>query len=190
MTGDDQTEQKYEGMTPLALPALLAQKLDVTEDDAPMLLALDLASARFRGQTNNPISLTTETVTLDAHGTRTLLLPFTPLVDVQALAVGGVTYGPGGFEWSAAGILRFPDPIADRWRTVELTCTHGYAEIPQDVQEAVLDQATAMYPVLSGNAYTSYTTGTESRSFNTQLQVGYSAQWSACVQKYRVTGSW
>jgi hypothetical protein len=184
------TEQQYEGMTPLAPPEKLAAKLKTDESDADMLLALDLASARFRGQTRNPISLSSDTLTLDAHGSRSLLLPFAPVVSVESLTIDGVAYGPSDFEWSGSGMIRLGSPMPDLWRSVEVSFTHGYAQIPQDVQEAVLDQATAMYPVLSGNAYTSYTTGTESRSFNTQLQVGYSAQWSACVQKYRVTGSW
>ena len=184
------TDQQYEGMTPLAPPETLAAKLGTDESDAGMLLALDLASARFRGQTRNPISLSSDTLTLDAHGSRSLLLPFAPVVSVESLTIGGVTYAADGFEWSAAGMIRLEMAMPDMWRAVVVSFTHGYSLIPQDVQEAVLDQATAMYPTLSGNAYTSYTTGTESRSFNTQLQVGYSAQWSACVQKYRVTGSW
>lgn len=185
----DQTQQ-FEQMTPLADPTVLAQKLGTTEDDASMILALDLASARFRGQTRNPISLATDTVTLDAHGTRSLLLPFTHIVSVDALTIDGAEYTTGEYEWSSAGMLRLKSVMPDLWRSVELTCTHGYQQIPQDVQEAVLDLATSMYPMLQSNAYTSYTTGTESRSFNQQLQVGYSAQWSACVNRYKVVGAW
>lgn len=185
----DETQQ-FEQMTPLASPQTLAQKLGASEDDASMLLALDLASARFRGQTRNPISLVSETITLDAHGTRSLLLPFTHVMSVDSLKINGVAYDADDFEWSEAGMLRLKTVMPDAWRSVEVACTHGYRQIPQDVQEVVLDQATAMYPMLSGNAYTSMTTGTESRSFNTQLQVGYSAQWSSCVAKYRVVGAW
>jgi hypothetical protein len=182
--------QQYEQMTPLADTALMAGKLGVEPNDARMLLALDLASARFRGQTRNPISLTSETVTLDAHGTRSLLLPFMHIVSVDSLTIDGVDYGPDDFEWSEAGMIRLATPMPDLWRSVRISCTYGYADIPQDVQEVVMDQATAMYPMLAGNAYTAMTTGTESRSFNTQLQVGYSAQWSACVQRYRLAGAW
>ena len=182
--------QQFEEMTPLAAPATLAQKLGTSEDDASMLLALDLASARFRGQTRNPISLTTDTFTLDAHGTRSLLLPFTHVVSVDSLTINGVSYDSTDFEWSESGMIRLNRPMPDLWRSVQITCSYGYEKIPQDVQEAVLDLATSMYPMLQSNAYTSYTTGTESRSFNQQLQVGYSAQWSACVNRYRVVGAW
>lgn len=182
--------QHYENMTPLADTTLMAAKLGVEPSDERMLLALDLASARFRGQTRNPVSLATDTLTLDAHGSRVLLLPCAPIVSVDALNIAGTDYGSGDFEWSTSGMLRLDMTMPDLWRSVTVKYTHGYAHIPQDVQEAVMDQATAMYPMLAGNAYTAMTTGTESRSFNTQLQVGYSAQWSACVQRYRLAGAW
>lgn len=55
-------------LDPLASIDDLALKTGGKADDEKLKLALDLASGRFREQANNPISMMTETVTLDSDG--------------------------------------------------------------------------------------------------------------------------
>lgn len=169
-------------LKPLANPADLATRLGATVDDPKLVLALRLASGRFRGQTNNPITLVTgDTVTLDAAGTRVLLLPATPVVNVTSVTIQGV---PVEFEWSRRGAIRVDSPMPDAWGSVQVVYDHGWDPIPDDVQDVVLEQAAAIYAVLPG--VISYTTGQESRSFSAALATGTSAAWSAAVAQYRI----
>lgn len=169
-------------LDPLASIDDLALKTGGKADDEKLKLALDLASGRFREQANNPISMMTETVTLDSDGGRALTLPCLPVHEVLALVIDGrqVT----DFEWSASGAIRLDRPIPDKWRSVQVTYRHGYAPVPTGIQDVVLEQAAAIYQTLPG--LVSYTTGAEQRTYSSALTVGTTAQWAAMVARYKV----
>ena len=65
----------------------------------------------------------TETLTVDAFGGRVLNLPTMHVVGVQSVIVSGVDR-TSSIEWSQMGTLRGSFP--DRFRSVEVTLTHGY----------------------------------------------------------------
>lgn len=166
----------------LASPDDLAQRLGCKPDEPKLALCLRLASDRFTGQCRNPIRKATDTITLDGTGSRTVRLPVYPVLDVKDVQCHDRTVTP---EWSADGLLRFPDPV-DGWRSIRVIYTHGYDPIPGDVIDVVLEQAAAIYQVMPGLA--SWTTGEESRTYSIAQSVGTSAAWSAAVAKYRIGG--
>jgi hypothetical protein len=171
-----------DNLEPLASIADLAVKTGASTDDEKLKLALRLASGRFREQTNNPISLVTETVVLDSDGGRALTLPCLPVRDVSELQIDGESVSD--FEWSAMGAIRLDRPIPNRWRSVQVTYKHGYDPVPKGVQDVVLEQAAAIYQMLPG--VVSYATGAEQRTYSTALTVGTTAQWAAMVARYKV----
>lgn len=169
-------------LEPLASIDDLALKTGGKADDEKLKLALILASGRFREQANNPISMMTETVILDSDGGRALILPCLPVCEVSELVIDGRVVTD--FEWSEAGAIRLDRPIPDKWRSVQVTYKHGYAPVPNGIQDVVLEQAAAIYQTLPG--LVSYTTGAEQRTYSSALTVGTTAQWAAMVARYKV----
>ena len=169
-------------LEPLASIDDLALKTGGKADDEKLQLALILASGRFREQANNPISMMTETVILDSDGGRALTLPCLPVCEVSELVIEGRAVPD--FEWSEAGAIRLDRPIPDKWRSVQVTYKHGYAPVPNGIQDVVLEQAAAIYQTLPG--LVSYTTGAEQRTYSSALTVGTTAQWAAMVARYKV----
>jgi hypothetical protein len=172
----------------LADPEELAAWLPVGADDPKLLAALNAASRRFRGAVRHPVSLVAgETVVLDGNGTSSLLLPAAPVTAVSEVEVDGEVLVDGtDYSWSADGYLRrlsclvWPDSL----RCITITYSHGYAEIPEDIQEVVIDQARALYAILPG--VQQQTVGAQSVTFGVQAATGVTAQWSAAVERYQL----
>lgn len=172
----------------LADPEELAAWLPVGADDPKLLAALNAASRRFRGAVRHPVSLVVgETVVLDGNGTSSLLLPAAPVSAVSALEVDGEALTVGtDYSWSADGYVRRLNCLVwpDRLRCVTVTYTHGYAQIPDDIQEVVIDQARALYAILPG--VQQQTVGSQSVTFGVQAATGVTAQWVAAVERYQL----
>ncbi|MFE9845776.1 mobile element protein [Streptomyces goshikiensis] len=174
--------------TPLADPAELATWLRVPADDLLLLATLRSASRRFRGAVRHEVNLVEgDVVTLDGNGRESLLLPVWPTVAVTKVLLDGKELVDGtDYSWSAAGILRrlgcqvWPD----RLRCIEVTYSHGWAEIPADISDAVIEQARAAFRSEPG--IKSKAVGGQSVTFET----GVTGQWSETVQRHQVrTGS-
>ncbi|MFD0384686.1 hypothetical protein ACFQ2B_27925 [Streptomyces stramineus] len=94
------------------------------------------------------------------------------------------------YEWSESGILR---RLGCQYWPARLGCLeavygHGWAEIPDDVAEVVIDQARSLYTVVPG--VQSKAVGGQSVTFGAQAAVGVTSQWSAAVARHKVrTGS-
>lgn len=171
----------------LADPAELAAWLPVTEDDPKLLGALKAASRRFRGAVRHPVSLVAgDTVTLDGRGKESVLLPAAPVVAVTSLLLDGEELTDGtAFAWSQDGFLRrLGGYWPDRLRCIQVTYDHGFAQIPEDIQEVVIDQARTMFRVQPG--VQTIQAGGESITYGAQAAVGVTAQWSEMVQKYQL----
>lgn len=172
----------------LAEPADLAIWLGVPATDPKLLQALAAASSRFRGQVRHHVSLVTDDLlTLDGNGSRSVLLPAEPVAAVTSLLLNGDPLVDGtDFEWSEDGYVRrlgcglWPNKL----RCIRITYSHGYAEIPEDIAEAVIDQARAQHAVRPG--VQSVQVGGQSVAFGAQASIGVTAQWSAAVAKYRL----
>jgi hypothetical protein len=172
----------------LADPAELAAWLGVPESDPKLLAALTAASRRFRGAVRHPVTLIADDVlTLDGAGRQSILLPAAPVISVTQVTLDGTVLGDGtDFEWSQDGYLRRlgGDGWPDRLRCIQVTYTHGYAQIPEDIQEVVIDQARAMFRVQPG--VQSVQVGGQQVTYGAQAAVGVTAQWSAAVEKYQL----
>jgi hypothetical protein len=82
-----------------------------------------------------------DTLTLDGDGSTVLLLPTLHVTDVASVVEDGVTLDPASYTWSERGVLRKYG--RGRWickdRAIEVTFTHGYAAMPDDLQAIVTD---------------------------------------------------
>lgn len=85
----------------------------------------------------------TETLTLDGPGLSVLLLPTMQVADVAQIVENGATLAAGAIEWSEKGMVRKRTGWTDRWRGVQVTLTHGYAEAPAEVKRLILATAAA-----------------------------------------------
>lgn len=171
----------------LADPEELAEWLSVPADNVTLLRALAAASRRFRGAVRHYVSFVAdEAFTLDGNGQESLLLPAAPVTTVTSLALDGEALDEGtDFSWSADGYLRrISGCWPDRLRCVSGVYSHGYAVIPDEISEVVIDQARTMYAVQPG--IQTQTVGGQSVTFGAQAAIGVSAQWTAVVERYRL----
>ncbi|MFE7566209.1 mobile element protein [Streptomyces sp. NPDC057539] len=171
----------------LAEPADLAAWLPVGEDDPKLLAALKAASRRFRGAVRHPVTFTAgDVVTLDGTGQESVLLPAAPVTAVASLLLDGEALTEGvDFTWSADGFLRRTSRCwPDRLRCIEVSYSHGWDPVPEDIQEVVVDQARAMFRVQPG--VQTIQAGGESITYGAQAAVGVTAQWSAAVERYQL----
>jgi hypothetical protein len=173
---------------PLADPAELAVWLGVPADDPKLLAALTAASRRFRGAVGHPVtSVTGETTVLDGNGRTEILLPAAPVTAVTSVTLDGTLLAEStDYTWSADGYLRRAGCATwpYRLRCLSVVWDHGHATVPEDIQEAVIDQARSMYRVQPG--VQAYTAGSESVTFGAQAAVGVTSQWSAAVARHRL----
>lgn len=92
-----------------------------------------------------------DTLTLDGPGGPLLVLPSLHVVSVASVAENGTEVDPEGYAWSAAGVVRRTSSSlswsstggwTDTYRGIVVTLTHGYADMPLDVQ-SVIDRLAA-----------------------------------------------
>lgn len=165
----------------------LAIRLGVPADDSELMLALRRVSARFADAVGYPVQLTTD----DEHwasgdGTNILLLPGRPIIGDPVVEIDGTAVTD--FQIGRrAGILRRYGGWPDGLDNIRVVYTHGWADIPRGIQDAVLDVAEAAAVLQSG--IESIATGDESIKFlNRMIDTGTTATWTAAVQKYRSDG--
>lgn len=139
---------------PLATVAQLSAFLDRTIDgaDAAALQALEIASSVVRAYCGHTISQTVDdTVVLDGSGTTLLLLPGAPISTVTSVSVDDEALDGEDWRWSSQGfILRIDGSVFPNTpRAIEVTYTHGWAEVPAAIIGVVLSLAGRM---LDGSA--------------------------------------
>lgn len=170
----------------LAEPDELAKWLPVPADHPKLLEALRAASRRFAGAVRHPVRLVVaDVVTLYGECTDRLPLPAAPVTEVTSVRVDGVLLDPSGYRVRKdAGILRRMGGVWEDWAEVEVLWSHGYDPIPQDIQEAVIDQARTIYRVQPG--VQTVQAGGESITYGAQAAVGVTSQWQAAVDAYQL----
>lgn len=108
-------------------------------------LLLETASGLFIGHADGQLIELVEgdEITLDGNGSRVLLLPQVPVVEVTSVVLDGEELVDGtDYRWSAKGILRrLTAAWPDQERVLEVTYSHGFDDIPWDVKSAVLSAA-------------------------------------------------
>ncbi|KEF04622.1 MULTISPECIES: mobile element protein [Streptomyces] len=176
----------------LADPAELSTWTGRPETDPKLLAALRAASRRFRGAVGHRITLVLDDmVTLDGGGRTSLLLPVWPTIAVTQVRVDGTALvAAADFDWSEAGLLRrlgCGQRWPDRLHSVEVTYSHGWAEVPEDIQEAVIDQARTMLALRP--AVQAMQTGGQTITYGAQAAVGVTDQWARAVARHKVRTS-
>lgn len=135
-------------LPPLADADALLARLGVTsptaEDTERAEQRIAAASAAFRtlagGQAIGFVA--DDVVILDGDGSRLLLLPQYPVTAVTSVLVDGADV-TAEVTWSELGLIRRADPFPGTYRSVQVTYSHGYDPVPDDVVDAVLDLAEA-----------------------------------------------
>lgn len=116
-----------------------ASKGAVTASDprvAPIVEAVSAAIRRYCGWVVAP--QVEETLTLDGHGGDTIHLPSLHVVDVSNLSLEGREIPVEDYDWSEAGMIRLRHgQVPDRFRSVQVTLTHGYETAPDLSQVCV-----------------------------------------------------
>lgn len=162
----------------------MTQEVETTA--AERLLAIRRASGRFRGETENHVTLVeADVVLLDGNGTNKLLLPAAPVVGDVVVKVDGVDVSAEVRVSRKNGILR---RIGDYWpcdyENVEVTYSHGYpeADIPADIQDAVLEHAATM--LLTHAHLAQEGAGGVQATYGPSAMVGRTQKWSDAVARY------
>ncbi|MER7813657.1 mobile element protein [Streptomyces sp. NPDC006798] len=175
----------------LADPAELAQILGRPATDPKLLFALRAATRRFRGAVGHRVTLVADDpVTLDGNGRESILLPVWPTTAVVSVRLDGALLADGtDYAWSHDGMLRRLGcgvwPV--RLRCLAVVYSHGWAEVPEDITEAVLDQARIMDAVKPG--IQSKAVGGQSVTFGAQAAIGVTDQWTKAVDRHKVRTS-
>ena len=169
-------------------PSDVAARLDVDPTDPVMLRRLAAATDRLISDIGHPLHLVTD----DEHfgsgdGGPTLAVPATPIVgtptiEIDDTPVTGVQIGRRtGLLWRDAG---WPRGLEN----VRIVYTHGYATIPGDVQDVIIDAVEAAHSLDVGVEQVS--TGGESVKFTAGLvNGGTTLAWGRVADKYRLTGN-
>lgn len=169
----------------LADPAELAEVLGVAADDVRLVAAVRAASRRFRGAATAAFEAADAgEVWCNGDGTVTLLLPVWPLRAVATVEIRGEAVTD--YEWSAEGILRRTRGWPDGLRSVRVVCDYGFEQVPEDVQEVVLDAAEARWNTKRG--LQSLSVDGQSVTFGAASTVGVTQAWSDAVARYSHRG--
>ncbi|MFE9935852.1 mobile element protein [Streptomyces hirsutus] len=175
----------------LADPAELAVRLGRPEDDPKLLSALRSATRRFRGQVGHRVHFVEDDVVmLDGNGRESILLPVWPTTAVAEVLLDGQALTEGtDYSWSQAGILRRLGCLRwpDRLRCLQTTYSHGWPEIPEDIQEVVLERAEAGFTIPVG--VQSKAVGGQSVTFGAQAASGATEAWMSAVARHKVRTS-
>lgn len=123
-------------------------------DDALLTVLLDAASTIVERYCNRKFLSTAYTETRSGNGMRFLLVnnpPMTAFTNIAVVDDDGTStdYASTNFRYNEEGLIR-PDPEGDLERfplgfqNLVVTYTGGFATIPEDVQEAVIQVAVAL----------------------------------------------
>lgn len=166
--------------------AALARSLGKSEQDPNLLYAVDRASARFRSAVGHNVTKETRTLVLDPPAGETLLLPAKG-VSAIAVKLGGkslehVEYSP------RTGALRRRGGWGSDLGSIEVTYTAGSDEVPDDVADAVAEQAASIYATLATPGVQQISQGVRSITFGTASTVGTTQRWTEAVERHRLDG--
>ena len=125
-------------------------QIDITTDAqvAACERAIAEASAAIRNYCNQYIELVEDdTITLDSYGKSALILPETPVVSVSEVVEDDETLtADDDYKLGQWGILhRMNTTWASGIQNIEITYTHGYTTIPDDVIAVCVRAASRAY---------------------------------------------
>lgn len=153
-------------------------------DDPRLLHELIEASRRFRAAVRRPITaVDDDRIVLDGGGRTSILLPSAPVRAVSEVLVDGT---PAEVEWSTDGMMRLKSGAAfpDRLGNVEITYSHGFETIPEDIIAVITDVAVGRASTVRG--LTSQQVGGISLSYGRDEQQGVTQAWVDAVERWRI----
>lgn len=106
--------------------------------------ALKAATARIRNYCGWHIATEqSDTLVLDESRGRVLYLPTLKLSSIDSMTIDGtaVVFETDALQWDQGGRMWRPS-WSPNYRGVQLTITHGYAEVPADLVDLTLELAT------------------------------------------------
>ena len=151
--------------------ATLADLVDrVPEDDQALLdnpylveTLLEEAADLIKSETGQEITAGVSTLTLYAAGRRTLRLPQLPVTAVTVTVDSLLWVADTDYWWTADGFLWRTNPHAVWDGPVEVTYSHGYATVPEDIKRlnaalalSMLQDRAGIRSVSLGNASVTY----------------------------------
>lgn len=164
----------------------LARSLGKSEQDPNLLYAVERASARFRSAVGHNVTKETKTLILDPPAGETLLLP--------AKWVSELTVKRGGVPLEhvmcspRTGALRRRGGWGSDLGSIEVTYTAGSDGVPDDVADAVAEQAASIYATLATPGVQQISQGVRSITFGTASTVGTTQRWTEAVERHRLDG--
>jgi hypothetical protein len=127
-------------LEPFATPAQMEARAKgaILASDPFVVEAINAASRRIRNFCRWHIApVITETVKLPGRPCKPLLLPTLHLVDLLAMSSAGVPLDVSTIDWDATGVVEYTRSAPGR-RAVEVTFTHGYEDVPEDIVDLTL----------------------------------------------------
>lgn len=171
----------------LATPEDLGVLVRKPPTDPKIRLALKRASGRFRQDVGYPVTQVVDDVlTRLGDGTDTLFLKGAPVTAVS-VSSGGEIIPPESYTLDAEAGILYAANACWNWRTpFTITYTHGYTEIPEGIQDAVLEHATTIHKAYAH--VQQETAGTNNASYMVAATVGVTQKWVDAVAAYRLRG--
>lgn len=172
--------------TPLCDVEALARSLGKDPRDTNLTYAVERASARFRAAVGHSVTRETRTLKLDPPAGETLLLPVKGVtalsVKINGMEQRNVQHSP------RTGAMRRHGGWGTELGSIEVTYTAGLDEVPEDVADAVAEQASTIFATLSTPGVQQISQGVRSITFGTSSTVGTTQRWSDAVARYRLDG--
>lgn len=172
--------------TPLCDVEALARSLGKDPRDPNLLYAVERASARFRAAVGHSVTKETRTIRLDPPAGETLLLPVKGVaaltVKINGMEQRNIQHSP------RTGAMRRHGGWGTELGSVEVTYTAGLDEVPEDVADAVAEQASTIFATQATPGVQQISQGVRSITFGTSSTVGTTQRWSDAVARYRLDG--
>lgn len=119
----------------------------ILPNDAQATLAIAEATAVIQNYCNQKIEQTqSDTTLLDGTGSTKLFLPELPVNSIASVKVDGVLLDPTQYALAENGVLwRKYGSWTVGARNIEITYSHGYANIPEDIKGVCYRSASRLY---------------------------------------------
>jgi hypothetical protein len=173
-------------MAHLAAISDLALITRLPADSAKLELALQRSSDRFRAAVHHNVTTTTGTLVLVGNGASKLLLPAINVTAVTAVRVDGTALASTDYRLlrRIACLVRSAYGVWTKDYEVEVDCTYGFATVPGDINDAVLEHAATI--ALSLAHVQQESAGATSAGYNQNATTGVTQKWVQAVNRYAV----
>lgn len=120
---------------------------EILPEDTQVLLAIEEASAVIKNYCNQDIEqVSDDTILVDGTGSPKLFLPELPVSSITSVKIDGVLLDPTCYALAENGVLwRKYGKWTVGAQNIEVTYTHGYASIPEDVKGVCYRSASRLY---------------------------------------------